>query len=630
VTRSICATCRGSLPSAAPYCPRCGPQSLTLIVSEETEAFAPAAEGEVAERIARALGPEFDVVRLVGRGGFAEVYEVVDTALQRRLAVKVVRPDLAWTAGVLARFKDEARSIARLSHPHTLPIYFVGEAEGLVFYTMPYVEGETLGALLRREGPLAPERVVTLALPVLDALAHAHRHGLVHRDIKPDNIMVESATGRVLLVDFGIAKRLDSDGPAGHQTQSGFVVGTPMYMSPEQALGQRSVDARSDLYSLGAVLWQMLVGAPPFDGQTSQEIVSRHLTEPVTEPSRARADVPGWLSDVVVRCMAKRPDDRFASAEAVADALRDGLAADGDAPTRQVPVATPASRAPWRFVRGGARMPGLVAAGVALVIAGGLGARAAARQETGLVIANGLAEPVRVTVAGGAARLVEPGDSGRWEVARGRAVEAEWRLVRPVGESGRVLGEELGGRRSETRPARRMRWSIDAGDIGDPHFAPIVSNRSAGPVRVAVVGPDGRAHCECVVPAGARDAHLGYYPLGKGTAVVVRDSGGREMRLDAARAAGARDGTLALEVSDASFAGPGATTVVSVPAPRAARGRHTIGGRSAAGPARPARGDTLRPPPDSAAPVAPPVPPADSTVAADSARDPLRGIFPNR
>jgi serine/threonine protein kinase len=291
----------------APYSPKAADESPTAVLG----------------RLTRALGTSYQVRGLVGRGGFAEVYEVWDTNLERRLAVKVLDPSIAWTPGTLDRFRHEARTVARLTHPAILPIHFVGDAEGIAYYVMPFVEGESVRDLLDRRGSLNAEETANVATPVLQALAHAHEIGLIHRDIKPDNVMIEESTGRTLLVDFGIAKALDSE-KASQMTQTGLAVGTPHFMSPEQAMADK-LDGRSDLYSFGAMLFEMVTGEKPFDGDTAQGIIAQHLADPVREPSEVNPTVPDWLSDVVVRLMEKRPADRFQDATEVLQAIQEQI-----------------------------------------------------------------------------------------------------------------------------------------------------------------------------------------------------------------------------------------------------------------------------------------------------------------
>src|SRR5256885_5960174 len=198
---------------------------------------------------------------------------------------------------------------------------------------MPFVEGESLADASRRRGPYGTDAALAVAEPVLQALVHAHAQGLVHRDIKPDNVMLEAKTGRALLVDFGIAKllRIDSGpGEGSAKTATGFTVGTVQYMSPEQALGQPNVDGRSDLYAFGAMLYQMVTGTPPYDGASSAEIVGKHLSDPVPVASDVNAKIPRWLSSVIVKCLAKKPEDRFQNADELLAALDAGRASGSE------------------------------------------------------------------------------------------------------------------------------------------------------------------------------------------------------------------------------------------------------------------------------------------------------------
>ena len=534
------------------------------------------------------------MVRLIGRGGFAEVFEVVDTDLQRRLAVKVLRSDLPWSVGTITRFKQESRAIARLNHPNTVPIHFVGEGEGLVYYAMPYLEGRTVTEVLRAEGPLSADYALRIVEPILDALQHAHDHGLVHRDVKPDNILLESATGRPLLVDFGIVKYLD--GPA-HLTESGFIVGTPLYMSPEQALGSQSVDARSDVYGMGAVLFQLLTGAPPFEGTDSQEIVGRHIREPVSSASLSRDNVPPWISAIVLRCMAKHPDDRYPTARAALEAIRAGragAAADpvsllpraDESPTETMPVAKGrAAPRPWMA---GAAAAALV--GAVLVFSGSrdeagpggdgsAGSATHAIVETAaaspavpgaqLVVENRLAEPIALSVDD-TSLTIRPGDQGRLRLPNQGRLEASWAMVQPT-EGDRMLGERVEGAIVAEQVEGEIRRVIDAESDGQVRFAPMVVNQAGRPLRVAVVGPTDSVDCDCRVATGD-SLRLGYYRYTDGTGLRVTDSRGWSVRLtDLDDRRDPVSGAVVVRVSRADLRPPAGTTrrskIVNQPEP---------------------------------------------------------------
>ncbi|HEX9562893.1 MAG TPA: protein kinase [Gemmatimonadaceae bacterium] len=271
-------------------------------------------------RLMQALAERYALERELGQGGMATVYLAEDLKHHRRVAVKVLRPELAEAVGA-ERFLREIETTANLRHPHILPLYDSGDADGFLFYVMPFVEGESLRDRLDREKQLPLDDAMQVTLEVADALSYAHNRGVIHRDIKPENILLEGA--HAVVADFGIAKAVSV---AGQETitQAGVAVGTPAYMSPEQAAGEQSLDGRSDLYSLGCVVYEMLAGQPPFTGPTVESVVHQHLVAEARPITQIRPAVPAGVAAVLQRALAKNPADRFNPVAQFVDAIRPG------------------------------------------------------------------------------------------------------------------------------------------------------------------------------------------------------------------------------------------------------------------------------------------------------------------
>lgn len=266
---------------------------------------------ELIGRVQKALGDRYTVITAIGRGGNATLYGAFDRD-GRKVAIKVLHPEL--TVSVAAdRFLREIHYASTLDHPHIAPLLDSGETDYLLWFVMPYVSGETLRQVLRRERMLPIERAVRVAAEVLDALGHAHDHGLAHRDIKPDNIVLSSDSGAAVLVDFGIARAIASSGE-DRVTRSGFVVGTEEYMSPEQAGGSPHIDGRTDIYSLGVVLFEALAGRPPFAAASAAAVLDMQQHTPAPDLRKLRRDVPRALSDAVMKALAKAREARWQTA----------------------------------------------------------------------------------------------------------------------------------------------------------------------------------------------------------------------------------------------------------------------------------------------------------------------------
>ncbi|MBA3557187.1 MAG: serine/threonine protein kinase, partial [Gemmatimonadaceae bacterium] len=359
---------------------------------------------ELLEQLKAGLSDRYDVERELGKGGMATVFLARDVKHERRLAIKVLHEDLAVALGA-ERFRREIHIATSLSHPHILALYDSGETQGLLYYVMPFIEGESLRQRIDREQVLAIDQALKICGEVASALDYAHRKGVIHRDIKPENILIED--GHAIVADFGIARAVSSMGSAGGAlTQTGMSLGTPTYMSPEQAFADKEIDGRSDLYSLACVLYEMLVGQPPFTGPNAQAVMARHSMAAVPSMQIVRNTIPDEVEDIVQRALAKSPADRFASVGEFAQELQECVI-DYHTTTRRVDrratmrttaerravprfVDVPVSR--WR----NKRVFGIAAAFV-LIAAAGLGWRVWGRPSAASADTGGMS-PARVAV----------------------------------------------------------------------------------------------------------------------------------------------------------------------------------------------------------------------------------------
>jgi serine/threonine protein kinase len=294
-------------------------------------------------RVVAAIGGLYEVEQEIGRGGMSVVYRARDRRLNRQVAIKVLPPELAYDPAIRTRFTREAQTAAQLSHAHIVPIYDVGERDGIAHFVMALITGGNLADLLAREPrqPIAEAR--RLLCEIADALAYAHLRGVIHRDIKPDNILIDAATGRAMVTDFGIARAIEA---GTRLTVTGAAVGTPTYMSPEQAKGERDIDGRSDIYSLGIIGYQMLTGRVPFTAANPMALLLKHVGDRPRPISELRPDTPKSIRDAVERSLMKDAEDRWPTAAALRDALVSEDPSSWRAPEQHEPVRYVSPRPP--------------------------------------------------------------------------------------------------------------------------------------------------------------------------------------------------------------------------------------------------------------------------------------------
>ena len=444
-------------------------------------------QSHVNERLTAALADRYRMERELGAGGMATVYLAEDLKHHRKVAIKVLREDIAASLGA-ARFLREIEIAAQLQHPNILPLLDSGEADGFLYYVMPYVTGQSLRERVAREGELPVHEAVRLMMEVVDALAHAHEHGVVHRDIKPDNVML---SGRhALVADFGVAKAVSEATGRNAITTLGVAVGTPTYMSPEQAAADPHIDHRSDIYSVGVMAYELLAGRPPFTGATPQQVLAAHVTEAPDSVSKRRPGLSPALEQAVMRCLAKRPADRWQTAGDLLAQLEPlSTPSGGITPTNTRPVVGIPAAMPKKI---------LLVTGGGLVLALGLIAFFLLSQPSRPAVALG--EATQVTTDAGLEILPSMSPDGKF-VAYAAGTSAGTRiLVRPIA-GGRTIPLTDDTATVQTQP----RWSPDGSTILFLTYngvflapalggaaRPLIPSIGGKPVQSAAWSPDGR------------------------------------------------------------------------------------------------------------------------------------------
>ncbi len=304
----ICPRCGNEVEEDALTCPFCG----YVFEDEDTDTVKLESYSDFKDLapLMGKIGEKYEVVRFIGKGGFSKVFLVRDKILDRKCALKVLSPEVMNDPEMLERFKREAKLYAALEHPNIVPIYDVGIYNNIAYIIMKYIEGRTLKNIIRNYGPLPLEDIIQITKDILSALHYMHNKGVIHRDIKPANVIVEKSTGRAILADFGLAKKV---GETGGLTRTGEMLGTPFYVSPEQAKGEKLCPA-SDIYSLGISLFEMATGKVPFTGETPLQIMWKHVREPLPSPSKYNPKIPPMLESIILKATDKKPKNRYKSA----------------------------------------------------------------------------------------------------------------------------------------------------------------------------------------------------------------------------------------------------------------------------------------------------------------------------